>query len=251
MKPYKEIADIRQLARASIMATSQILKNDLYANFSEDKSRALFDACKRERQSFASHSSSSTKKEQGGQAMIPCNYSPTRGGIEAMINFNDLNWQWFTKSNGPNPIFQPIDDSGCMIINMQLEEPGSLRKFYLPLSDLYVDLDKRIAINSQNIYFELIKSPCNDRYKRQRPTACQFKSRKAYMTQEIEQFALQIDDDYIRRAYQRISQKKLGSYPSETDNTMPCPKDLLLGLQSWTQSQLESSPEILKFIKNR
>lgn len=43
---------------------------------------------------------------------------------------------------------EPIDDLGCMIINMQLEEEAALKQFYLPLSDLQVDLDKLVVVNS-------------------------------------------------------------------------------------------------------
>lgn len=44
---------------------------------------------------------------------------------------------------------------------------------------------------------------------------------------------------------------KWGKMTKENENAIPSPKDLLLGLQAWTQSQLESSPEVLEKIKER
>ena len=41
---------------------------------------------------------------------------------------------------------------------------------------------------------------------------------------------------------------KWGKMAKDNPFAIPSPKDLLLGLQAWTQSQLESSPDILSQI---
>lgn len=106
------------------------------------------------------------------------NYAQLEQANKAMGKLNALNWQYMYKKKdaligGGDDYLVSINDWDCMIIHMQenalKSNPNAIKKFFLPISQLTVNLDKKTVTNSKGKEKALIKAESNDRLQRNRP----------------------------------------------------------------------------------
>lgn len=171
-----------------------------------------------------------------------------------MSKLNALNWQYMYKKKDAiiaaaagDDQNQTINDWDCIIIQMQENamktDPKAISKFFLPSSQINVNLAKTTVTPAKGKEKPLIKAKTNDRFERNRPTPL-------HKDSTFEMFALTIETverhqelqsnkrmsitmTQEAHAYGNMWCKKVKKRSHLDEECYPTPVEMVEGIQMW------------------